>query len=292
MNRHQIEVVTVFTRLVGAIVRAIMIVVVILTPSLLAPGATAESAQVITLVALAFALVTAFEYGAKFPGLIEFRDAPPFNRIRVIALFLMLFGLSVIMGAEREGSTLSVVITALGFLVGRALDFTFSPLRLVLDHLPEGVDPIIATQVQAMAGFAVLITILSLFLFSALLRTGNWPNRGTAFNVWVNLPTFDPTAGGDVIKRLVRDARVNVIFGICSPFIIPVVAVMAANQMQVPVLGSTQTMVWAVTIWMFLPLSLVMRGLAMLRIARMIRARRSRLVASVETDAPGAAVPS
>ncbi|MEX3017375.1 hypothetical protein [Gymnodinialimonas hymeniacidonis] len=269
-----------------------MIVVVILTPSLLSPGANAENAQVITLVALAFALVTAFEYGAKYPGLIEFRDAPPFNRIRIIALFLMLFGLSVIAGVDREGSTLAMVITALGFLVGHVLDFSFSPLRMVVDNLPAGVDPAIAGQVQAMAGLAVLVTIISLFLFSALIRTGNWPNRGTAFNVWVNLPTFDPTAGGDVIKRLVRDGRVNVIFGICSPFVIPAVAVMGANQLQVPILGSSQTMVWAVTLWMFLPLSLVMRGMAMLRIARMIRARRARLVASVEADAPGSAVPS
>lgn len=280
------------SRLVGAFLRAVMIVVVILTPSLLAPGATAENAQVITLVSLAFALVVAFEYGAKYPGLIEFRDAPPLNRIRIIALFLMLFGLSVIVGVDREGSTLAMLITALGFLVGHALDFPFSPLRLVLDHLPEDVNPALAGKVQAMAGLAVLITINSLFIFSALIRTENWPNRGTAFNVWVNLPTFDPTAGGDVIKRLVRDARVNVIFGICSPFIIPVVAVMAANQLQIPVLGAPQTMVWAVAIWMFLPLSLVMRGLAMLRIARMIRARRARLVASVDADAPGSAVPS
>ena len=287
------EVNQVFTRLAGAIVRSIMIVIVILTPSLLSPGATAENAQIVTLVALAFAFVVAFEYGAKYPGLIEFRDAPPINRIRVVALFLMLFGLSVIASVDGEGSTMSMVVTALGYLIGHALDFPSSPLRLVLDHLPTGVDPSIAAQVQAMAGLSVLITLVSLFVFSALIRTRNWPNRGSAFNVWVNLPTFDPTAGGDVIKRLVRDGRVNVIFGICSPFIVPVVAVMAANQLQVPVLGSSQTMVWAVTLWMFFPLSLILRGLAMLRIARMIKARRARLVASVEADAPhGVPVPS
>ena len=246
----------------------------------------------VTLVALAFALVTAFEYGAKFPGLIEFRDAPPFNRIRVIALFLTLFGLSVISSIDQNGSTLAMVITALGFLVGHVLDFPYSPLQLVLEHLPADVNPVIAAQIQAMAGLAVLVTLVSLFLFSALIRLEHWPNRGTAFNVWVNLPTFDPTAGGDVVKRLVRDGRVNIIFGVCAPFVIPVVAVMGANQLQVPVLGSPQTMVWAVTVWMFLPLSLVMRGQAMLRIARMIRARRARLVASIDTDAPGSALPS
>nr|WP_282563315.1 hypothetical protein [Gymnodinialimonas phycosphaerae] len=269
-----------------------MIVVVILTPSLLIPGTGAEGAKMLTLVALAFAMVVMFEYGAKFPGLIEFRDAPPFNRIRIISLFLMLFGLSVISVSDQDGSTLTVVIFALGFLVGHALDFPYSPLRLILDHLPEGVDATTAAQIQAMAGLSVLITLLSLFLFAALVRLEHWPHRGSAFNVWINLPTFDPTAGGDVVKRLNRDGRVNVIFGIFAPFVIPVVSVMSANQLQVPVLGSPQTMVWAVTIWMLLPLSLIMRGQAMLRIARMIRARRARLVAGIEVDGPRTALSS
>lgn len=270
-----------------------MIVVVILTPSLIIPGTSAEGAQMVTLVALAFAMVIAFEYGAKFPGLIEFRDAPPFNRIRIVALFLTLFGLSVISVSDQDGSTLTVVISALGFLIGRALDFPYSPLRLVIESLPQGVDVTTAAQIQAMAGLAVLITLIALFLFATLIRLEHWPNRGSAFNVWVNLPTFDPTAGGDVVKRLTRDGQVNVIFGICAPFVIPAVTVLGANQLQVPVLASQQTMVWAVTIWMFLPLSLIMRGQAMLRIARMIRARRARLVAAVDADAPGSsALPS
>lgn len=280
------------TRLVGALLRAIMIVVVILTPSLLIPGTNDEGAQMIMLVALALAMVTAFEYGAKFPGLIEFRDAPPFNRIRVIALFLTLFGLSVISVSDQDGSTLTVVVTALGFLVGRALDFPYSPLRIVIDYLPQGLDLTIAAQIQAMAGLAVLITLIGLFLFAALIRLEHWPGRGSAFNVWVNLPTFDPTAGGDVVKRLNRDGRVNVIFGICAPFVIPVVSVMGANQFQVDIVGSPHTMVWAITVWMFLPLSLIMRGQAMLRIARMIRARRARLVAGVATDSMGSSLPS
>lgn len=269
-----------------------MIVVVILTPSLLIPGVGADNGTMMTLVALAFAVVVLFEYGAKFPGLIEFRDAPPFNRIRVIALFLTLFGVSVISVSDQHDSTLTVVVSALGFLVGSALDFPYSPLRLVMEQLPHGTDSLIATQLQAMAGLAVLVTLLSLFLFAALLRLEHWPNRGTAFNVWINLPTFDPTAGGDVVKRLNRDGRVNVILGICAPFVIPAVLVMGANQLQVPVFGAPQTMVWSVAIWMFLPLSLIMRGQAMLRIARMIRARRARLVAGIDLDGPRSALSS
>ncbi|MEJ6393217.1 hypothetical protein V8J82_08125 [Gymnodinialimonas sp. 2305UL16-5] len=260
--------------------------VVIATPSLLIPGTTTEGAQMVTLVALILGVFTAIEYGARYPGLVEFRDAAPFNRVRVIALLLMLFGCSAIAGFDPNESTLVMVISALGFLVGRALDFGMSPLTLVLEHLPQGVNSRTAEQVQAMAGLSMLITLIALFIFSALIRLERWPNRNNPFNVWVNLPTFDPTAGGDVIKRLRRDGQVNIIFGLFAPFVIPVVAVMGANQLQVPVLASPHTMVWAIVIWMFLPLSLVMRGQAMLRISNMIRARRARLVAGLNGDQP------
>ncbi|WP_341863137.1 hypothetical protein [Gymnodinialimonas sp. 57CJ19] len=286
------EVDAVFTRLVGALLRAIMIIIVVLTPSLLLPGTTAEGAQMATLVALAFATIILFEYGAKCPSLIEFRDAPPINRIRAVALFLMLFGLSVISGSTHDGSTFSMVVTALGYVVGQALDFPYSPLRIIVTNLPADVDPTMAAQIQAMAGLAILLTLISLFLFATLLRLGNWPNRGSSFNVWINLPTFDPTAGGDVVKRLSRDGRVNIIFGIFAPFVIPVVAVMAASQLQVSILRSPQTMVWAITIWMFLPLSLIVRGQAMLRVARMIRSRRARLMAGVDINASGSVLSS
>ena len=288
MNRDWIEVVAVFTRLVGAIVRAMLIIVVVTTPSLIIPGTTAEGAQIVMLVALAFALFTLVEYGAKYPGLIEFRDAPPFNRIRVLHLLVILFALSVIIGRDPGSSTLVMVINAIGFLIGGALDFPYSPLRVVLNALPPGSDPNVAIQIRAMAGMSLLVTIIALFSFASLIRTENWPNRGSAFNVWVNLPTFDPTTGGDVVKRLTRDGRVNLIFGIFAPFIIPAVAVMAARQLQVPIAASPQTVVWMIALWMFLPLSLVMRGQAMLRIASMIRERRARLIATLDADAPGA----
>ena len=39
--------------------------------------------------------------------------------------------------------------------------------------------------------------VMAMFLF--LVRVLGWPSRNGSFNVWVNLPLFDPTAGGDVL---------------------------------------------------------------------------------------------
>jgi hypothetical protein len=284
----RIEVVTVLSRLMGALLRAVLVVVVVSTPSLLIPGTTEEGAQVVMLIALALGAFTVVEYGATYPALIEFRDAPPFNRVRILSLFVMLIVLSLVAGGGSD-STFILVLNALGLLLGHALEFAWSPMSVVLTHLPADAPPVSELQVKVMAGLAIFITLTALVIFALLLRLQHWPNRGQAFNVWVNLPTFDPTTGGDVVPRLIRDARVNIILGLTATFILPIVGLEIADHFELLLLTSPQVMVWGIALWMFLPLSTFMRGLAMARIADMIRERRSRLVASVMSDAPQAA---
>lgn len=276
------------SRLLGALLRAAIVVMVVATPSLLLPGTTQEEAQIVMLVALTLAVFTAVEYCAVYPALIEFRDAPPFNRVRILSLLVMLFVLSLVAGGG-EASSLVLVLNALGLLFGYALEFPFSPLSVVLQGLPSEAPPVSALQVRAMAGLAVFVTLMALMVFSLLLRLHQWPNRGQAFNVWINLPTFDPTTGGDVVRRLMRDSRVNIILGIAATFILPVIGLMAAGHIGLSVMSSPHALVWGTALWMFLPLSMFMRGLAMARIADMIRERRARLTATLDRDAAQAA---
>lgn len=280
-----IEVETVLSRLLGALLRAALVVVVVATPSLLIPGTTEEGAQVVMLIALALGTFTAVEYGATYPALIEFRDAPPFNRVRILSLFVMLIVLSLVAGGAGSNS-LILVLNALGLLMGHALEFPWSPMSVVLMHLPVDAAPVTELQVKVMAGLAIFVMLSALVVFALLLRMQHWPNRGQPFNVWVNLPTFDPTTGGDVVPRLIRDARVNIILGLSATFILPVAGLKIADHFDLLILTSPQVMVWGIALWMFLPLSMFMRGLAMARIADMIRERRSRLVAAVLSDAP------
>lgn len=274
------------SRLLGALLRAVLVVVVVATPSLLLPGTTEEGAQMVTLVALALGIFIAIEYGATYPALVEFRDAPPFNRVRILSLLVVLLCLSVVAGGADPSSSLHLVLNALGLLVGHALDFPFSPVAVVLNQLPADAPAISGLQVKAMTGLAILITLVALVIFALLLKMQHWPNRGQAFNVWINLPTFDPTTGGDVVTRLMRDARVNIFLGLCTTFILPIVGLAGAEHLGLQLLSSPHTMVWGIALWMFLPLSMFMRGLAMARIAEMIREKRARLVASVAADAP------
>jgi hypothetical protein len=129
--------------------------------------------------------------------------------------------------------------------------------------------------VRTAAGMAYLISLVSLGIFATLIGAGRWPHRNTPFNVWINLPTFDPTSGGDVVARLTRDSRVNIVIGLLLPFVIPVVVRIAGAGFVPMSFASPQTLIWTMTAWAFLPASLFMRGIAMGRVADMIRERRA-----------------
>ncbi len=259
------------SKFVGAFLRAAIVVLVVSMPSLVLPGTTPEGAELVVLLALVLAAFTAIEYSSSYPALIEFRDAPPFNRLRLLSLTLILFVLSMVASGVHD-SSLVLVLNAIGLLFGQVLEYPGSPLAAVIHHLPTQSPFMTPVQVKVMAGLAIL------------LRTQKWPDPGRAFNVWINLPTFDPTAGGDVINRLIRDARVNAILGFTITFILPTAGLMISDHLGIRILTSSHGLVWGIALWMFLPLSLFMRALAMARIAAMIRVHRARLTAGINMD--------
>lgn len=272
------------SRVLGALLRALIVVLVVCLPALVLPGTTQEGAELVMLVALVLGIFTAIEYSASYPALIEFRDAPPFNRVRLLSLVVMLLCLSLVAGGNHA-SSLVLVLNALGVLFGHVLEYPGSPMAALIHHLPDEAPPVSPVQVKVMAGLAIFTALSALCSFAIMLRTERWPQPGQAFNVWINLPTFDPTAGGDVITRLIRDARVNLILGFTITFILPTVGLMVSGHLGLEVLTTPHGLVWGIALWMFLPLSLFMRALAMLRVAAMIRDRRARLVAAVGIDA-------
>ncbi|MDZ4096426.1 MAG: hypothetical protein U1D35_16125 [Paracoccaceae bacterium] len=248
--------------------------VLVATPSVLLPGTGIDGKQMVALVALFAGALTFVEYNATYPGLIEFRDAPPFNRVRFIVLFGTVFLLTVIAKSATDPTTLTILVEAVGILIGQAMDFPYSPVRLATLMMADNAPEAQVAAVRTAAGMSYLISLIGLSFFVVLLKLNGWPNRSGAFNVWVNLPTFDPTTGGDVVARLERDARVNIALGFLLPFLIPAVVKIGADGFEPLMLTSPQTLIWTMTAWAFLPVSLFMRGIAMGKIADMIREKR------------------
>ncbi|WP_349252162.1 hypothetical protein [Actibacterium sp. MT2.3-13A] len=264
--------------------RAFLVVLLIATPSLLLSDVPSDATQIVALVALFAAGLTFFEYNAKYPGLVEFRDAPPFNRIRFGSMLVTVFLLTMICLGQYEPTPLTQFVRAVGALVGVIIDFPYSPASLVLLMLPPDASYQDAQLVRMCAGMAYLVSLVSLGVFILLIRVNHWPSRNGAFNVWVNLPTFDPTAGGDVVDRLARDARFNVALGFILPFVIPAVSKAAAIAFGPVTPNNSQTLIWIISAWALLPSSLFMRGIAIGRIARMIREQRRRAAPAEEAE--------
>jgi hypothetical protein len=264
----------VISRLAYAVLRAVLVVILVSIPSLLIPGVSPDTAQIVALVALFGAILTIVEYTSDYPGLIEFRDAPPFNRIRFASIFAVVLILSIILRGEYSESSLSSLMQAVGALIGYVIDFPYSPVRLVVLMLPEDTDAAQIERVRTAAGMGYLISLVTLTIFLIVLRLQNWPLANGSFNVWINLPTFDPTAGGDVVERLERDARFNIALGFLLPFLMPAAVKAAGSAFGAISLENPQTLIWTVTAWAFLPTSLFMRGIAMSRVASMIDEKR------------------
>ncbi|MGC1504932.1 MAG: hypothetical protein WA782_12440 [Sulfitobacter sp.] len=271
-------------RMTGAATRSLMVAVLIATPALLLPGVASDSTQITVLVAFLASFLTFVEYNSNFPSILEFRDAPPFNRLRFAALASTVLLLSLIMKGQTEPSSLTTGLTSAGVILGNAIDFPYSPVRLVVLMLPTEVDATLVSCVRTAAGIAYLVSLISMIVFLVMVRVMGWPARQGAFNVWVNLPLFDPTTGGDVVVRLQRDARINIVLGFLLPFVIPAVVKAMADLIGTISLQNPQTIIWTLSAWAFLPASMIMRGIAMGRVAEMIGEKRRRTYANAEAE--------
>ncbi|MCV2867518.1 hypothetical protein OEW28_02625 [Defluviimonas sp. WL0002] len=272
------------SRFTGALARAVLVMGLIAMPSLMLPGVHRDTTQIVALIAIFAALLTFFEYVAAYPCVIEFRDAPPFNRLRFLSLFVTVFLLTTIVRGQNEQTTLTLFVEVVGNRLGEVIDVPYSPVRLFVLMLPDDMSLYHMILIRTAAGISYAVSLVTLVVFVISLRVIGWPARLGTFNVWINLPTFDPTTGGDVVRRLQRDARFNIVLGFLLPFIIPAGIRLAESSFEPVSLESPQTLIWSMTAWAFLPTSLLMRGIAMGRIAGMIAEKRRRSQRVLQTE--------
>ncbi len=267
-------------KFVSALTRAILMALLIATPALILPHATTDAIHIVVLLSLFAGILVFFEYLSSYPSILEFRYAPPFNRLRFLALFLCVLSLSFIARGQFEPSALTSFLRSLGMVVGDWINFPYSPVRSIAIILPENASYELVLSVRTAAGMAYFISLLTLTVFFFYVRILGWPARNGAFNVWVNLPLFDPTAGGDVLPRLQRDGRLNIVLGFLMPFLIPAIVQMMSDVINPIYLDDPITLIWTISAWAFIPANLIMRGMTMIRVAQMIDENRLRAYAT------------
>lgn len=264
------------SQVLSALLRACLVAIVAALPALLLPGVAPDTAQIVLIVAVLAALLTFLEYYGRYPSIVEFRFAPPFNRLKFGALAVSVVGLSLIMRGKTDPGTLTAVLSQLAAAVSHALDFPLSPVRLTLLMLPAGATADQVADMRLAAGVAYAVSLTMVLVFLVLVRGYSWPVRRGTFNVWVNLPLFDPTSGGDVVDRLRREAGVNLLLGIALPFLVPVMVNMLSQGAGTGPAIEAHTLIWMMTAWAMLPANVLLRGIALFRVAALISAKRRR----------------
>ncbi|MEO1138293.1 MAG: hypothetical protein AAFW87_02445 [Pseudomonadota bacterium] len=272
------------SQIISALIRAVLVALLVATPALMLPSVATDTAQIVVVIALLFSALTFIEYFGRYPSIVEFRFAPPFNRLKFLGLVFVVVTLSMIARGTVEPGPVTMIVTFFAQVIGNAMDFPFSPVRLVVLMLPDDASPELANGVRIAAGVSYSVSLVMVIVFIILVRLMGWPMRNGAFNVWVNLPLFDPTRGGDIVDRLRRDSGLNIVLGSLLPFLIPAIVKMASLVIEPVTFDSQQTLIWMMTVWALLPASILMRGIALMRVAELIEEKRRRVYAKAEAE--------
>ncbi len=265
------------SRVSGALFRAVSVGVLFALPIFIVPGLAADKGLVVSIVALSMMVWTFMEYASEYPSLIEFRDAPPFNRIRYLTLLVMVYCLSMIQSHLAVENNPASFIHNVGAIIGYSIDQPGSPVRLMMMQFPVLAGDVPYAAFLASTGIAYFTSLVALVVFMVIFFMRRWPTKKGPFNVWINLPTFDPTSTDDVVARLSRDARINIVLGFVLPFLIPSVIGVLFRFVGASPFGDPYLMIWVIAGWAFLPSVMIMRGIALSRVAHLATKAQKRL---------------
>ncbi|MEO0344588.1 MAG: hypothetical protein AAF198_14240, partial [Pseudomonadota bacterium] len=150
------------------------------------PWVAADTAQIVVVIALLFSLLTFIEYFGRYPSFVEFRFAAPYNRLKFIAVFIVVMMLSLIARGQTSPNTLSSMLSFIGQFMGNTLDFPFSPVRLIVLMMPPDATEQLTNSVRVAAGLSYSVSLITVITFIVFVKMFGWPMRNGAFNVWVN----------------------------------------------------------------------------------------------------------
>ncbi len=263
------------SRLLGALVRAFLVVIVVAAPAFLLPNVSVASQEISLIVGGIAASFTLFEYASTHPGLIDFRFAPPYNRVRFMAFATQVISLVFLCRATEGDDAFAADVLNLADQAVAMMQFPLSPVNIAAEMIAAGEDEFFITLIKRAAALSFIITFLSLAFFAVLLWLFRWPVGRRDFNLWINLPTFEPGYGRDVERRLYRDGMINVFVGLAFLYLLPVLISRASGWFDPSVLINYQPLVWGATFWAFVAGSLVIRGAAILKVSWLVKRTRS-----------------
>lgn len=261
-------------RLSGGILRALIVLLALFAPAVLVPGVSSSAREISAVIGAIAGLCVFFEYAARNPGLIDFRFAPPYNRARFAVFCAILFMMVFFVRAQDGRDDFSGQILSASLNVGQRFDFQLSPVAMAGAMLADPASPLMATVLRGAAALSFVTAATGTLFFGVLFWVTPWPTGREQFNLWINLPTLETAYGAEVERRLFRLAFAMIALGLGAPFALLALASRAGGVFDPTALLDPLALVWGATLWASAPMYLMLRGLAIAKIAWLIRRAR------------------
>ena len=251
-------------RFFNAFSRAILVVAFVLIKSaLVAQSGSVEGDLFVVVAALLIGFFLFFEYFADMPAVIEFRYAPPYNRIRfliaiIVAVTLCYESPSVLALAnpeEPEKLSPLVGIFSIWPLPGNylysILEYSDAEQRYWLyDNLAS----------------ASALGLLGVFLAGIYIWISPWPLGRDGFNLWPNMPSFNPSSGQRASDLLLSIALLNLLLAVALPYAISFGISLAQHNLGFDFRHTPIFTYWVLFLWAAVPLFCLFKAIALLKL--------------------------
>jgi hypothetical protein len=158
--------------------------------------------------------------------------------------------------------------------IGARFDFPLSPVAMAGAMLGDPASPLMTTVLRGAAALSFVTGLTGTLFFSLLFWVTPWPQGREQFNLWINLPTLETAYGAEVERRLFRLAFGMIVAGLGAPYALLSVASRAGGVFDPSALMDPVALVWGATLWAAAPMFLLLRGVAIAKIAWLIRRAR------------------
>jgi len=256
------------------VAKAVLVAIIIAAPSFLVPDANQSTQEISLIIGGLVAVFVLFEYGATQPGMIDFRYAPPYNRARFAVFTFVLLLVTFYARALANADPFSGELIQFANRLVAMTSFGLSPIAMAANSLAPDGPADLQIAIRGAAALAMFAALAGVLMFIVVLWLFKWPTSRRNFHLWANLPTFNPSSEKPVERRLARAGYLNIVAGIALPFVVLAVASRAGDFLDETVLSRSLPLIWAAVIWATSSALLILRGAALLKVARLVAKAR------------------
>ncbi len=254
-----------YARISIAAFRALLVAgFVVVKSALVAQTGSVEGDLFVFTVALLVALFVFIEYASDMPSMLEFRYAPPYNRMRFLIAVVIAFALCSDTYSQNLFYAEGFNATTGNSFVGI---FSIWPapghyLYTVLDYANQ--DPVYwlfdNVALASMLGFACVL-VAGIYIWIS-----PWPLGREGFNLWPNMPSFNPASGRSASDLLAVVALANIILFFVLPYCLTFLISLAQQDLGFDFRYTPVFTFWVLFTWITLPLFCLFKAIALLKL--------------------------